>query len=83
MPENLQGVYAAIDHLAHHAHVETTEQLISMEVARAFADGARRQLALRGKRGPQSGPRTGGSGYSGWDALQATACEHRDILSGP
>jgi hypothetical protein len=53
--ENLQEFAAAINHFTHHAYVDSTEQHISREVTRAFADEVRRrdlkqQLLFGGKR---------------------------------
>jgi hypothetical protein len=53
--ESLQEYAATIDHLAHCAYVDSTEQEISREVACAFTYGVRQrdtrqQLLLGGKR---------------------------------
>jgi hypothetical protein len=41
--ESLQKLAAAIDHLAHHAHVEPPKHLISKEATRAFAERIRKR----------------------------------------
>jgi hypothetical protein len=41
--EPLQEFAGTTDHLAHHAYVDLTEQLISREAAHAFADGVRKR----------------------------------------
>jgi hypothetical protein len=82
MPENPQDCFSAIDPwltmTKSNQLNSTSVWKRSMHSPMVLENDLRRQLLLGGvqeenKQGPQSGPRTGGSGYSGWDALQATA----------
>jgi hypothetical protein len=88
--ESLLQFAAAIENFAYLANVDSTEQHMSWEAARAIADGSKRMrpkttASFGGqkdtKRNTQSNPRAGGRGYSSLEAIQAPTIDNLGMPS--